>query len=122
VLGPKTALWRSEPYRRYVSQQACFGCGIEGYSQCAHQNNGKGLSLRTSDWLTFPLCCTRPGHMGCHNMHDLCYDMTRDERRELEGKYVARMQEIAGKDGWSPTEPKRKVAEVTRKPLYKETT
>jgi hypothetical protein len=33
--------------------------------------------------------------MGCHMMHDLCIDMTKEQRRELEQGYVERMHEIA---------------------------
>jgi hypothetical protein len=125
MLGPKVPIWRSEPYRRYVGAQECFGCGIQGFSQCAHPNNGKGFSLKTDDWLTFPLCCVRIGHMGCHNQHDLCWDMTRDQRREAEAKYTAKMQERARLDGWSPgasgNVPKRS-NQVARKSLFKEST
>lgn len=95
----KTKPYRSESYRRFVASFPCFGCGIEGWSQCAHANHGKGLGLKVSDLETFPLCSVRPGHMGCHQMHDLCLDMTRDQRRELEAKYVERMQRIAREHG-----------------------
>lgn len=100
MLGPKQARFRSEKYRRYVASFPCFGCGIEGYSQCAHPNFGKGLGMKTDDSLSFPLCRVRPGHVGCHQMHDLCLDMSRDERRELEAEYTARMLAQARSDGW----------------------
>ena len=92
---PKTPAYRSESYRRYVASFECFGCGIEGYSQAAHPNQGKGLGMKTDDRMCFPLCCVRPDHMGCHQMHDLCVDMDRATRRELEIGYVNRMQQIA---------------------------
>jgi hypothetical protein len=86
---------RSESYRRFVASQPCFACGIEGYSQAAHPNQGRGLGQKASDLDCFPLCAARPGHMGCHQMHDLLMDMTRAERREAEGKYIERMHAIA---------------------------
>jgi hypothetical protein len=95
---PKRRRFQSEPYRRFVASFPCFGCGIEGWSQCAHRNGG-GMGTKHSDLETFPLCATRPGHMGCHMMHDLCIDMTREQRRELETKYVERMQAIAREAG-----------------------
>lgn len=95
---PKPQRVQNEAYRRYVASKPCFGCGIEGYSQCAHANGG-GMGTKRSDLETFPLCCTRPGHMGCHYMHDLCIDMTRATRRELEAKYIAQMQGMARADG-----------------------
>jgi hypothetical protein len=94
----KAAPVRSEAYRRYVASHPCFACGIEGWSQCAHANGG-GMGTKASDLETFPLCCTRPGHQGCHVMFDQCIDMDRSERRELTAVYVARMQAIAKADG-----------------------
>jgi hypothetical protein len=89
---------RSEAYRRYVASHPCFACGIEGWSQCAHAN-GSGMGTKASDLETFPLCCTRPGHMGCHMQFDLCIDMTKAQRRELTVQYVERMQAVAKADG-----------------------
>ena len=95
---PKPRRFQSESYRRFVASHACFGCGIEGYSQCAHRNGG-GMGTKHSDLETFPLCSNRPGHMGCHMQHDLCIDMTREQRRELEDRYVEKMQRIAREAG-----------------------
>ena len=95
---PKPTRYKNEGYRRYVAGFPCSSCGIKGFSQCAHRN-GAGMGTKHSDLETFPLCASRPGHMGCHMMHDLCIDMTREQRRELEENYVARMQEQARRDG-----------------------
>ncbi len=100
MLGPKIKPWRSEKYRRYVAGFPCFGCGLEGSSQCAHMNAGKGRGTKVSDALTFPLCCTRPMRVGCHVQHDLLIDMTLDERKAAELRYVAKMQTTALADGW----------------------
>ncbi len=94
----KPRRYQNESYRRYVASKACFGCGIEGYSQCAHANGG-GMGTKRSDLDTFPLCATRPGHMGCHMQHDLCIGMHKHARRELEARYVKRMQDMARADG-----------------------
>ena len=97
---PKPQRLKNESYRRYVASHDCFGCGISGWSQCAHANGG-GMGTKRSDLDTFPLCSTRPGHMGCHMQHDLCIDMTRETRRELEARYIEQMQGIARRDGRS---------------------
>jgi hypothetical protein len=94
----KSPRYRNESYRRYVASKACFGCGIENYSQCAHANGG-GMGTKRSDLETFPLCTTRPGHMGCHMQHDLCMGMTKATRRELEAQYIDRMQDMAREEG-----------------------
>lgn len=96
----KQPTYRSEPYRRYVASHECFGCGIEGFSQCAHEEQGKGGAIKSDDRRSFPLCCTRPGVMGCHYEHTHLIGMRRDDRRELEVQYVERMQAKAREDGW----------------------
>lgn len=90
----KTKPVRSEAYRRFVASHACFSCGIASYSQCAHANGG-GMGTKACDLQTFPLCGTRPGHIGCHMQFDLCIDMSKADRRELTAQYVERMQRIA---------------------------
>lgn len=96
---PKATIVRSEPYRRYVSQQECFGCRVEGFTQVAHPNKGKGLAMKTCDLSAFPLCGPHWGMPGCHFLLDNTIDMTRDQRRELEAKYTAEMQARARADG-----------------------
>jgi len=86
---------RSESYRRFVAAQRCFGCGIAGYSQAAHPNFGKGMGMKTSDVLCFPLCAPHYGKPGCHQEHDLRMGIGRHESREIEAAYVKRMQRIA---------------------------
>lgn len=100
MIGPKVAIWRSEPYRRFVASQDCFGCAIGSWSQCAHGNTGKGRGIKVGDERSFPLCCARFGLVGCHQQFDLCIDMTREIRRALEELYIARMQRIAVASGW----------------------
>jgi hypothetical protein len=101
VIGPKVKAWRSEKYRRYVASHDCFECGLSGHSQAAHANYGKGRGLKTDDSLCFPLCATLPMRVGCHDQHDQLIDMTLDERREREAIYVAQMQGIADREGWT---------------------
>lgn len=68
--APKVKPWRSEAYRRAVASLPCIHCGIEGYSQHAHENAGKGKSMKADDRCAMPLCCTRPGIEGCHAAFD----------------------------------------------------
>ena len=79
TMGPNTAqaapvekekLLRSEPYRRLVAALPCIHCGIEGYSQHAHENAGKVKGMKADDRCAMPLCCTRPGIEGCHAAFD----------------------------------------------------
>lgn len=61
---------RSEPYRRLVASDPCSNCRIEGYSQHAHENDGKGARLKVDDRRGMALCCTRPDIEGCHVQFD----------------------------------------------------
>ncbi len=96
----KTKPFRSKRYLQYVASQPCFGCGIEGLSQAAHPNYGKGMGLKTSDDMAFPLCGPRYGLIGCHAQLDLKIDMDRDYARRIEAVYSATMLEQAKLDGW----------------------
>ena len=60
---------RSEAYRRAVASLPCIHCGIEGYSQCAHANTGKGTGTKSSDTESFPLCACQPGRRGKLKQH-----------------------------------------------------
>lgn len=81
----------SEQHRRNVASLPCAECFIEGYSQAAHPNNsefGKGYSIKSDDLMTFPLCTTRIGEVGCHVRHDQYIGMTNEEAKEREIKYI----------------------------------
>lgn len=67
---PKEELLCSEPYRRLVAGMPCAHCHIEGLSQHAHENLGKGMGLKVDDRRAMPLCCTQPGREGCHDKFD----------------------------------------------------
>lgn len=84
---PKALTFRSEPHRRIVASLRCAHCGVFGFSQAAHPDEGKGGMAKTDDRLTFPLCCTRPGIPGCHWLIGTSGTYSRDERRELERLY-----------------------------------
>ena len=67
---PKDAPLRSEKFRRAVASLPCAHCQIEGYSQHAHENEGKGKGAKLDDRRAMPLCCTRPDIEGCHAAFD----------------------------------------------------
>jgi len=87
---PKENAVRSEEYRRLVAKLPCAYCGIEGYSQHAHGNIGKGLALKTDDRYAFPLCCARPLERGCHALFDLGIMFSRETRRLMEPEWARR--------------------------------
>lgn len=89
---PKHKPARDESYRRWVASTHCRRCRLEGYSQAAHPNEGKGLGTKTDDSLAFALCGPRYGVLGCHQEHDLSIGIDRAERRRREQVYIADQQ------------------------------
>lgn len=88
----KAAPVRSEAYRRLVASLPCAICGVPGYSQAAHANQGKGMGLKACDLTCFPACGPRPGIQGCHAALDQGALFTKAVRRELEPVWAADTQ------------------------------
>lgn len=80
----KDAPARSEAYRRLVAALPCKVCGIDGYSQAAHPNTGKGGAIKSDDRQCFALCADRPGVRGCHPKFDQGAMFDKATRRVLE--------------------------------------
>jgi hypothetical protein len=87
---PKAAPVHSEPYRRLVASLPCIACGIEGFSNHAHGNVGKGMALKNCDLFSFPLCVDRPGEVGCHSKLDQGAMFARAPRRVIEVEWARR--------------------------------
>lgn len=84
---------RSEQYRRLVASLPCINCGIEGYTQHAHANTGKGASIKVDDRRAFPLCTVHPGPdgqlvLGCHERLDQGLLFSKGERRIKEVLWI----------------------------------
>ena len=97
---------RSELYRRLVAALPCALCGIEGFSQCAHADAGKGMGIKTDDRLCFPLCGNRVGKIGCHSAVGSNAHFSKQDRREFEereGESTARAIYASGR--WPKSVP-----------------
>lgn len=95
VVCPKDAPVRSEEYRRLVAAYPCSACFVPNYSQCAHSNSsedGKGLGIKSGDLATAPLCCDRPGIVGCHTLWDRGLLLTKATRPIVFAGWVADTQ------------------------------
>jgi len=75
---------RSERYRKIVASLPCDHCGIEGYSQAAHGDQGKGMAIKTDDRTCYPLCGPRPTAAGCHYLIGTAALYSKEERRAYE--------------------------------------
>jgi hypothetical protein len=87
---------RDKKYLRRVAELPCVSCGLEGSSQAAHANFGKGMSIKASDYDTFPLCCDRPGVIGCHTKHDRMALIDSEVKREVERDWIFRTRSVLG--------------------------
>ena len=56
----------------------------------------KGMSLKACDLQTYPLCADSPGRHGCHWIIGSTGMFTREQRRELERKYIEQTREKMG--------------------------
>lgn len=89
---PKTQRIIDKKYRQWVAGLPCAHCGLEGSSQCAHMDEGKGMGLKQCDSKTYPACCNSPERVGCHDLIGTKRVYDRDTRRALEIEYVAKTQ------------------------------
>jgi hypothetical protein len=89
VAVPKLRPVRDEAYRRAVAALPCAHCGIEGHSQAAHGDEGKGMAIKASDDTCYPACGPRPGEPGCHWLIGTSGKYTQKDRRTLERLYAA---------------------------------
>jgi hypothetical protein len=103
---PKLETWRSEAYRRLVASLPCAHCGLVGYSNACHADEGKGMGMKSDDRTCWPGCVDRPGRSGCHSLIGARGMFTREQRRVIEAKHAAATRERIKADGlWKPEWP-----------------
>lgn len=112
---PKAAPVRSEAYRRAVATLPCAICGVPGYSQAAHANQGKGMGMKACDLTCFPACGPRPGEQGCHAALDQGALFMKAVRRELEPVWAADTMRKLWEMGLVPDSLKNQVAALIDK-------
>ena len=82
----KEKTFKSEWFRRLVTELPCQHCGAEG-TQAAHRNQGKGIGIKTSDALVVALC------PACHTRLDQGRDLSKEDRRAFwDDAYIRQMQ------------------------------
>lgn len=79
---------RDKPYRVSIAILPCANCQIQGKTQAAHRNEGKGMGIKTDDDDMMALC------VECHMMLDQGGAMGKNERREFEMRMVARTKNL----------------------------
>lgn len=86
---PKEGVIEHEGYKRLVRQLPCAHCGIEGYTQFCHSDEGKGMGIKTDCRRGWPGCGPHGDSMGCHFLLGSTGLLDREERRRLEELYGA---------------------------------
>lgn len=96
VSGNVVSVFKENPlhsatYQARVRKLACARCGIEGFTQFCHSDEGKGMGMKTDDRRGWPGCGPHleNGVMvpGCHWLIGTSGQIPRAERRELEAAY-----------------------------------
>lgn len=104
VILPKEPPLRSEKYRRAVAALPCIRCGVEGYSQAAHADQGKAMQFKSDDRTCYPACASRPGVRGCHDIIGASGAIPQAMRRELEKEYAASTRKTILESGKWPAD------------------
>jgi hypothetical protein len=73
-----------EAYRKVVRSLPCIRCGILGFTQFCHSDEGKGMGLKTDDRRAWPGCGPHGDTMGCHHYVGTSGSMPRAEKRVFE--------------------------------------
>lgn len=81
---PKPTTFRSEKLRRAVASLPCMDCGLEGSTQAAHSNQGKGMAKKASDARVMALCIKH------HSALDQGGTMNKLDRRAYESEMILR--------------------------------
>ena len=78
----KSSPLRSKKHRMNVATLECVACGLEGMTQAAHRNEGKGMGIKACDSQMMALC------VRCHSDLDQGGKLDRETRRAIELAYV----------------------------------
>lgn len=82
--SPKESVLHSSTYQARVRQLPCARCGIMGFTQFCHTDEGKGLGIKTDDRRGWPGCGPHDGLPGCHWYVGTSGKMKKEERRAFE--------------------------------------
>lgn len=91
---------------RAVRALPCAVCGVQGYTQFCHGDQGKGMALKTDCRTGWPGCGPRPGVPGCHYLIGTSGTYPQAERREKEARLARETRQRIRQLGlWPKTLP-----------------
>ena len=98
---PKSQPLQHEGYMAAVRTLPCMRCGVVGFTQFCHTDEGKGMGLKTDCREGWPGCGPRDGTPGCHWFVGTSGQLDRQARRDLEAHYARRTRiRILGMGLW----------------------
>ncbi len=86
---PKEAPIQHEGYMAAVRTLACARCGIVGFTQFCHADEGKGMGLKTDCRYGWPGCGPHGADPGCHWYVGTSGRMGKEARRAFEASAAA---------------------------------
>ena len=104
---PKENAITSPAYQSAVRRLPCIRCGIQGFTQFCHSDEGKGMAIKTDDRRGWPGCGPHGTEPGCHWYVGTSGNLKQSERRALEADYAARTRAmVEAKGEWPARLPK----------------
>lgn len=105
---PKEHVIQHAAYMRLVRAMPCANCGVVGYTQFCHADEGKGMAIKTDCRLGWPGCSPHGvGNPGCHYVIGTSGILPRSVKRELEWRYGQQTRRaILAAGTWPNTLPK----------------
>ena len=91
---PKENAITSPAYQAAVRQLPCMRCGIVGFTQFCHADEGKGMGIKTDDRRGWPGCGPHGQEPGCHWYVGTSGNLKQAERRALEAAYAAKTRAL----------------------------
>lgn len=104
---PKENAITSQAYQSAVRRLPCIRCGIQGFTQFCHSDEGKGMAIKTDDRRGWPGCGPHGTEPGCHWYVGTSGNLKQSERRALEADYAARTRAmVEAKGEWPKNLPR----------------
>lgn len=106
VSVPKQNALQNEAYMAAVRKLPCARCGVVGFTQFCHADEGKGLGIKTDCRLGWPGCGPHGDEPGCHWFVGTSGRMKREDRRAFEAQAgLETRREIVALGAWPATLP-----------------
>lgn len=84
MASPKEDMQRSSTYEAAVRKLPCARCGVVGFTQFCHADEGKGMGIKTDVRRGWAGCGPHHGVPGCHYVIGTGGTLLREDRRAEE--------------------------------------